>query len=158
MKNLVAVVVLVLAVGGGFAGYQWYLNSTGETEHFRLVYQQQVNDLSIKTVMLGRVSKRAGWRTAADRLESDLIGSCAQCTILEKTRLDTLSAEQKSLFNQENLDYNYISMETSSRHQADIRMSYPSMGEQYTGEACEFGADKIKASMDQGKVRCIKAS
>lgn len=158
MKNLAAVVVLVLAVGSGFAGYQWYLQNTGEMQHFKLVYEQQVNDMSIKTVMLGRISERAGWQMAADQLETDLIGSCAQCRMLEKGRLESLGDEQKALFSKEKLDFNYVSMDTSSRNQSDIRMYYPSMGEQYTTKACEFGADKIRASMNQGKVRCIKTS
>jgi hypothetical protein len=158
MNNLAAAVVLILAVGGGFAGYQWYINNTGEPEHFKLVYEQQVNELSVKTVMLGRTSKRAGWQKAAGQLESDLVGSCAQCRILEKSRLKSLNDQQIALFNQEKVDFNYISMDTSGRHQADIRMYYPSMGERYTGKACEFGAEKISASMDTGKVRCIKTS
>ena len=158
MKNLAAVIVLMLAVGGGFAGYEWYMNKTGEQEHFKLVYKQQVNDLSIKTVMLGRISARAGWQKAADRLESDLIGSCAQCRVLEKSRLNALNDKQKALFNREKVDFNYISMDTSGRHQSDIRMYYPAMGERYTGKACEFGAKKISGSTNQGKIRCIKTS
>lgn len=158
MKNLAAVVVLVLAVGGGFAGYQWYLENTGEMQHFRLVYEQQVNNMSIRTVMLGRISERAGWQVAADQLEADLIDSCAQCRMLEKERLESLSDEQKALLEQKKQDFNYISMDTSSRNRSDIRMYYPSMGEQYNAEACNFGAEQIRASVDQGEVRCIKSS
>ncbi|GEM_PF-3648233 len=158
MKRLAAVVVLVLAVGGGFAGYQWYLNNTGPVEHFKLVYEQKVQDRAIRTVMLGRIGERAGWQRASERLASELIGSCAQCEILEQTRLDTLSRQQKALFQSKNLDFHYISMDAGSRNRSDIRIFYPAMGERYTGKACEFGARKIKASMNQGRVRCIKAS
>jgi hypothetical protein len=158
MKNLAAVVVLLLAVGGGFAGYHWYLNHTGEMEQFRLVYQQPVKNGTIRTVMLGRVSERAGWQAAADQQASDLARSCAGCQILEKTRLDTLSARQKSLLKQKRMAFHYISLNTSSRNNADIRLFYPAMGDAYTAQACETGARKIKASMNQGEVRCIEAS
>jgi len=158
MQKAAAIVFLLVLAGAGYGAYEWYLRETGEVQHFRFVYEQAVNDRTIQTVMLGRVSERAGWQSAVDKLESDLLGSCGGCTVLKRQPLESLSEQQKALFNEKGVSFHYISMNTSGRHRADIRMFYPSLGERYTAAACEFGAKQLRQAVDEDNIRCVSAA
>lgn len=94
--------------------------------YFEIAFTQEIGDETLEMLVLGRASQAVDIDSFIDILESGLAQNSPKFSTVRKGRIPQVPSSLVGIFDNKQLHYTYISVDTDTRDGADFRLLFPS--------------------------------
>lgn len=133
IKVSVVVIFICIFVFYVHRGYYEYVNGI---EYFQLTIVQPIDGKNISTTLLGRVSKKRGWTTAANSISSGFLEKCEGCTLQESFQFLNIPKKYVGIFENKSISEVYVSVDAEDPDAADVRVFLRGFEQPFSIEDC----------------------
>jgi hypothetical protein len=137
--------ILTLFNDGAPVGEEYFLITTDYSGNTNLIAEMYV---------VGWTESRQGWEYLADRVIRDIKADCPDCKIARKQQLNRIPQVYRDMFNNEKMDFYYVSADSRKYGGLGIRMYFPDLGQDFNKRECKNLAN-FMSRVNSVRYRCI---